>query len=76
MTGYVFIASGRAITWKSTESKYITLSKSGKEAVWLQNLFQELGFIQPSPTIIKGNNYGSVKLSHNSQFHDLHYHWI
>jgi len=91
-TRYIFIASGGAITWKSKkqtiialstmESKYIALSESGKEAVWLWNLFQELGFTQPSPTIIKGDNYGSVELSHNAQFHqwskhiDLCYHWI
>ena len=78
-TRYVVIASGGAITWKSKkqtvialstmESEYIVLSESGKEAVWLWNLFQELGFIQLSPTIIKGDNYGSVKLSHNAQFH-------
>ena len=91
-TGYVFIASGGAITWKSkkqtiialstTESEYIALSESGKEAVWLWNLFQELGFMQSNPTIIKGDNYGSVELSHNAQYHqrskhiDLRYHWI
>ena len=91
-TGYVFIASSGAITWKSkkqsiialstTESEYIALAKSGKEAVWLRNLFQELGFVQKNPTIIYGDNYGSVELSHNSQFHqrskhiDLRYHWI
>ena len=51
------------------ESEYIALLESGKEAVWLQNLFQELGFTQMNPTIIHGNNYGSVELSHNAQFH-------
>ena len=38
--------------------------------------------MQSNPTIIKGDNYGSVELSHNAQYHqrskhiDLRYHWI
>ena len=44
-TGYVFIASGGAITWKlkkqtiiamsTTESEYVALSEAGREAFWL-----------------------------------------
>ena len=79
MTGYVFLGSEGAITWKSkkqtiiamssTESEYVALSEAGREAYWLRNLYNKLGFPQVGPTVIKSNNEGSVILSHNSQFH-------
>ena len=91
-SGYVFLASGGAITWKSkkqsiialstTESEYVALSEAGREATWLRNLYGELGFSQTSPTIIKGDNEGSVSMTHNPQFHAqskhiaLRHHWV
>jgi hypothetical protein len=87
-TGYVFLSSGGAITWKSKkhtvialsmmESEYIALS----EAVWLRNIDGELGFPQEAAVIIKGDNDGSVILTHNPQFHQwlkhiqIYHHWI
>ena len=78
-TGCVFLGSGGAITWKSkkqtvialssTEAEYVALSEAGREATWLRNLYGELGFPQTNPTIIKGDNDGSVVLTHNPQFH-------
>ena len=54
-TGYVFLVSEGAITWKSkrqtiiimssTESEYIMLSEAGWEAFWLRNLYDKLGFL-------------------------------
>ena len=45
MTGYVFLAAGGAIMWKSkkqtmialssTEVEYVALSEAGHEAIWL-----------------------------------------
>ena len=91
-TGYVFISAGGAITWKSkkqtiialssTESEYVALSEAGREATWLRNLYAELGFPQGSPTIIWGDNEGSVTLTHNPQFHQrtkhiaIRHHWV
>ena len=78
-TGYVFLGSGGAIMWKSkkqtvimlssTEAEYMALSEAGSEATWLRNLYGELRFPQIKPTIIKGDNNGSVVLTHNPQFH-------
>jgi hypothetical protein len=55
-TGYVFLAGGGAITWKSkkqtvvtlssTEAEYIALSEAGREATWLRNLYEELRYPQ------------------------------
>ena len=64
------------------EAEYVALSEAGHEAIWLCNLYGELGFIQQIPTIIKGDNEGSVILTHNLQFHQcskhivLRHHWV
>ena len=48
----------------------------------LRHLYVELGFPQINPTIIKGDNNGSVVLTHNPQFHQqskhiaIHHHWV
>jgi len=80
MAGYVFIAAGGAITWHSkrqtftalstTEAEYITLSEAAREAYWLRNLYEELGIKQESPTMIKGDNNGSISMARNPQFHN------
>jgi hypothetical protein len=78
-SGYIFLASRGAITRKSkkqtiialstTESEYVALSETGHEATWLRNVYGELGFPQMTPTTIKGDNEGSVSMTHNPQFH-------
>ena len=91
-TGYVFLGSEGAIMWKlkkqtvialsSTEAEYVALSEAGCEATWLRNLYSELRFPQINPTIIKGDNDGSIVLTHNPQFHQrskhiaLCHHWV
>jgi hypothetical protein len=91
-TGYVFLTAGGAVTWKSkkqtvialssTEAEYVALSEAGREACWLRNLYGELGFPQGAPTIIKGDNEGSVILTKNPQFHQrskhiaIRHHWV
>ena len=78
-SGYVFLASGGVITWKSKkqttralssmEAKYIALSKAGRELCWLRSLYCQLGFPQNSPTILRGDNDGSIAMVKNPQFH-------
>ncbi|XP_074096337.1 uncharacterized protein LOC141525676 [Cotesia typhae] len=51
-SGYVFLFSGAAISWRSqkqrtvalssTEAKYVSLAEATKEALYLQSLFREL----------------------------------
>src|ERR1700676_2998165 len=70
------------ITMSSTESKYVTLSEARREAFWLRNLYDELGFPQMGPIVIKSDNERSVILSHNPQFHartkhiKIRHHWV
>ena len=78
-SGYVFVVGGGAITWRSKkkttialssmEAEYIALSEAGREARWLCNLYEEIGYIQTSPNIIKGDNEGSISMACNPQFH-------
>ena len=79
-SGYVFLASGGAITWKSkkqttialssTEAEYVALSEAAREACWLRNLYDQIGYPQKYPTIIKGDNDGSIAMAKNQQFHN------
>ena len=91
-SGYVFLASGGAITWKSkkqttialssTEAEYVALSEAAREACWLRSLYQELGYPQKYPIIIKGDNDGSIAMARNQQFHNrskhiaIRWHWV
>ena len=91
-SGYVFLAAGGAITWKSkkqttialssTQAEYVALSEAGREACWLQNLYRELGYPQREPILIKGDNDGSISMAKNQQFHNrskhiaIRWHWI
>ena len=54
----------------STEAEYIALSEGGREACWLRNLYEELGYSQKSPNlpVLKGDNDGSIAMAHNPQF--------
>ena len=92
-SGYVFMAGEGAITWSlkkqistalsSTEAEYVTLSEASREACWLRNLYTELGLLREDvPTLIRGDNDGSIAMAHNPQFHkhskhiDIRWHWI
>ena len=92
-SSYVFVVGGGAITWRSkkwttialssTEAEYIALSEAGREACWLRNLYEELGYPQNSPNIIKGDNEGSISMvKKNPQFHKrakhivTRWHWV
>lgn len=92
VSGYVFLEGGGAITWlskkqsvvalSSTEAEYIALSEASREACWLRSLYEELGFKQVYPTLIKGDNNGAIAMAQNPQFHkrakhiNTRWHWI
>ncbi|KAK4691687.1 hypothetical protein P7C70_g9295, partial [Phenoliferia sp. Uapishka_3] len=90
MSAYVFTMCGAAIDWLSrlqksvacstVEAEYMSLSLCARNAVWLRNLLAELGFPQDGPTLLRGDNEGSLTLAvHPSQHQrtkhiDIHYH--
>jgi len=91
-SGHVFLAAGGAITWcskkqtvvalSSMEAEYVALSEAGREACWLRNLCEELGFLQSKPIEIRGDNMGVISMVWNLQFHKrskhiaTKWHWI
>ena len=66
----------------STEAEYVAISKSACKACWLRSLYDELGFIQEDPTLIRGDNDGSIVITKNPQFHKhtkhivIRWHWV
>ena len=76
ISGYTFLLGGGAISWSSkkqglvtissTESEYVAATHASKHVVWLQNLFKELGFAQPIPSILHCDNQGAIALSQDS----------
>ena len=70
---YVFLAGNAAITWGSqkqsmiallsTEAEYVALSESSCEIMWLRHLYGELGYIQKEPTVLLGDNNGSIAMA-------------
>jgi hypothetical protein len=92
-SGYIFMSlNGGVITWgskkqttialSSTESEYIALSEAAREAMWLYQLYDELGYPQPDPILILGDNNGSIAMAKNPEFHkrskhvNIRWHWV
>ena len=92
VSGYVFKAAGGAITWGSkkqnivslstTEAEYICLSDAAREATWLRNLYEEVGFPQEEPTLVYGDNLSALAIAENPRYHrrtkhfDIKHHYI
>jgi hypothetical protein len=98
ISAYVFTFNGAAIAWSSkrqrtiststVEAEYIALCTSAKQAVWLRELFIELGqdrYLSKAPgkpIQIFGDNQGALALVENPENHqrtkhiDVQYHYI
>ena len=78
-SGYAFCLSGGAISWcsrkqrtvalSSTEAEYMSLTDAAKEAIFLSNLMQELGFANLAKTTIYNDNQSAGKLATNPVFY-------
>ena len=78
-TGYIFLINNHAISWQthkqnsvatsSTQAEYQALSSATKEAIWLRNLLEELGFRQQEPTTIQQDNKLTITLVNNLTNH-------
>ncbi|KAK4400510.1 Retrovirus-related Pol polyprotein from transposon TNT 1-94 [Sesamum angolense] len=90
-TSYVFTLCGACIRWKSqlqnivalstTEVEYIAITEAFKDALWLEGLLKEIGFLKQKVTIYSDSQYG-IQLCKNLVFHDrtkhidVRYHFI
>lgn len=72
------------VALSSCEAEYIALNKAGKEAIWLQYIWKELGLIaySPSPTLVYEDNRGTIALAINPEVYrrtqhiGIRYQWI
>ena len=66
----------------STEAKYVTLTHTLKEALWLQLFLKEIHGEDPGAIDLLCNNQGTIALSKDNNFHvrtkhiDVRYHFI
>lgn len=92
--GYAFKLGNSLISWSSkkqptltlstTEAEYMALSHATKEALWLQQLFEELKLneIASKPITICCDNKGALELSKNNVYHgrtkhiDIRHHFL
>lgn len=79
VTGYVFIMSSGAISWRSTkqqsvalsstEAEYMALAATVQEAIWLKQLCGELGIVlQHDQLPIYCDNQSAIKLAESAGF--------
>jgi len=92
MCGHVFLLAGAAISWasrkqdvvalSSTEAEYISLSLAAVQAKWLRTLLSELYLSPTLPTILYGDNKGSIDIANNpiigrgTKHIDIRFHFI
>ena len=91
VTGYFFKLARSSVSWLSraqktvallsTEAEYMAISDCCRQAMWMTNLFREIGF-HVSPIMICGDNQGSIFIGSNpvqekqTKHIDIHYHYI
>ena len=79
VTGYVFVMSGAAVSWKSnkqqtvalssTEAEYIALAATVQEAIWLRQLGDELGMTKRgTPCPLYCDNQSAIKLAESTGY--------
>jgi len=91
ITGYFFKLAGSSVSWlsrapktvalSSTEAEYMGISDCCRQAMWITNLFGEIGFSVSLITIC-GDNQGSLFIGSNpvqekqTKYIDICYHYI
>ena len=74
-SGYLFKFSGNTISWSSktqtsvalssTRAEYVSAALASQEAVWLQQLLEDMGIIKTEPITLFEDNHGCLKLADN-----------
>src|SRR5260370_42269010 len=92
IAGYAFIFCGAVIAWlakkqptialSSTEAEYMALTHTGKEAVFLNHLFNNIRISHSTPITLLIDNQSAIALAENPIFHarskhiEVRHHWI
>ena len=79
VSSYIIECGGGPIAWSSKqqaivalsscEAEYLSCSYCARQIIWLRSLFDELGFKQPTATILHCDNQGTVACSHDPHSH-------
>ena len=91
-SGYLFMMSGAAVSWKSqkqmcvalstAEAEYVALAAAAQEATWLRKLMENLHNSQVEPITIYEDNQSAICIARNPHCHnktkhvDIKYHYI
>jgi hypothetical protein len=89
---YAFIIHGGTVSWSAkcqeivslltTESEYVAITHTAKEALWLRSLIQQLFNTTLSSTTLLSDNQSAIALTKDHQYHvwtkhiDVRYHFI
>jgi hypothetical protein len=79
VSGYIIECTNGPLTWSSKQqvivalssckAEYLACSHCGHQVLWLQPLFNELGFPQDQATPLYCDNQGTVACTHDPQSH-------
>ena len=79
VSGHTYLLGGGAISWNSkkqtttalssTEAEYTAISHATRQAIWLRNLLEGLGYPQEEPTVLYSDNQSAITLTRDAQFH-------
>ena len=91
-TGCVVMLNGGPVTWGSrqqqcvslstTEAEYVAACETTRQVVWLRNLFQYIGLVQKTATVLFCDNQGAIHLRKNPENHkrtkhiEVQYHYV
>ncbi|GAA5875049.1 hypothetical protein JCM1840_001750 [Sporobolomyces johnsonii] len=71
----------KSVSTSTVQAEYMGLSEAVREALWLRQVLRELGYPTPRPTLIRGDNQGSLLLASHPTSHSrtkhiaIHYHF-
>jgi hypothetical protein len=84
VNGYHINLSGASIAWSSKrqrrcavsscDAEYLGLGDASRTIVGLRNFFDEINVEQPLPTVLHGDNQGSIALAKNPEHHHRNRH--
>ena len=90
--GHVFVQAGGPTAWgaqyqptvalSTTEAEYMSLTRSAKQVQWMYSAMDEVGFPQPKPAVLKGDNRSANALAKNTKHNsrvkhiDIRHHYV
>src|SRR5258708_12636690 len=79
VSGYTFMFCGAVVSWSakkqptitlsSTEAEYMAMTHAGKEAVFLEHLYSDVGIPISFPIFLLIDNHSAIALAENPIFH-------